>query len=87
MDDVLVRFWDNLVGRVAGPLSLRLILQPLVATAVRHPRRAAGCASRQAGVLPDGIDHPAITSTCCVRAGERWSRCSSWPRSSMASTR
>ncbi len=33
MDDVLVRFWDNLVGRVTGPLSLRLILQPLVATA------------------------------------------------------
>ena len=33
MDDELTRFWTNLVGRVSGPLSLRLILQPLVATA------------------------------------------------------
>ncbi len=33
MDDELTRFWTNLVGRVSGPLSFRLILQPLVATA------------------------------------------------------
>ncbi len=31
MDDVLLRVWDNLVGRVSGPLSFRLVLQPAVA--------------------------------------------------------
>jgi hypothetical protein len=33
MDDELTRFWTNLVGRLSGPMSFRLILQPLVATA------------------------------------------------------
>ena len=33
MDEVLARFWTDLVDRVSGPLSFRLILQPLVATA------------------------------------------------------
>jgi len=32
MDDVLGRIWENLGGRVGGPLSLRLLLQPAVAT-------------------------------------------------------
>ena len=31
MDDVLTRIWENLGGRIGGPLSFRLILQPLVA--------------------------------------------------------
>ena len=30
MDDVLARFWENLGGRVGGPLTFRLIIQPLV---------------------------------------------------------
>jgi len=32
MDDVLARIWENLGGRIGGPLSFRLILQPVVAT-------------------------------------------------------
>ena len=32
MDDVLARIWEDLGGRVGGPLSFRLVLQPLVAT-------------------------------------------------------
>jgi hypothetical protein len=32
MDDVLSRFWADLLGRVTGPMSFRLILQPAVAT-------------------------------------------------------
>jgi hypothetical protein len=32
MDDVLARVWENLGGRVGGPLTFRLILQPVVAT-------------------------------------------------------
>ena len=32
MDDELSRFWADLVGRVNGPLSFRLFIQPAVAT-------------------------------------------------------
>ena len=32
MEDVLARFWGDMVARVGGPLTFRLILQPLVAT-------------------------------------------------------
>ena len=31
MEDVITRIWENLGGRIGGPLSFRLILQPLVA--------------------------------------------------------
>lgn len=32
MEDVLSRVWENLIGRVGGLLTLRLIIQPTVAT-------------------------------------------------------
>lgn len=32
MEEMLARFCDNIVGRLHGPLTLRLILQPIVAT-------------------------------------------------------
>jgi hypothetical protein len=32
MDDVIARIWENLGGRVGGPMTFRLILQPLMAT-------------------------------------------------------
>lgn len=31
MEDVFTRIWDNLVGRVEGPLHFRLLLQPTMA--------------------------------------------------------
>jgi hypothetical protein len=31
MDELLVRIWDHLAGRVGGPMSFRLVLQPAVA--------------------------------------------------------
>lgn len=31
MDEVLTRVWEDLIGRVHGPLTLRLLLQPAVA--------------------------------------------------------
>src|SRR4051812_5131896 len=31
MDEIVTRFFDNLVGRVHGPMSFRLICQPLMA--------------------------------------------------------
>ena len=48
MEETLTRFFENLVGRVHGPMSFRFILQPLMAVifAVRDGRRDAreGCA-------------------------------------------
>jgi hypothetical protein len=32
MDDLLTRFWTDLAGRLTGPMTFRLILQPLMAT-------------------------------------------------------
>jgi hypothetical protein len=32
MEELFTRLWDDLVGRIGGPLSLRLILQPTMAT-------------------------------------------------------
>src|SRR5262245_26500288 len=32
MDDMITRFWSDLVGRVGGPFSVRFILQPTMAT-------------------------------------------------------
>ena len=31
MDEVLTRIWENFGGRIGGPLSFRLLLQPVVA--------------------------------------------------------
>jgi hypothetical protein len=31
VDDVFARVWDNLIGRVSGPMKFRLVLQPLMA--------------------------------------------------------
>ena len=32
MEDLLARIFENLIGRVSGPMKFRLILQPLMAT-------------------------------------------------------
>ncbi len=31
MDDILARVWENLIGRVDGPMKFRLVLQPVMA--------------------------------------------------------
>jgi len=43
MEDLLLRIFDNLIDRVSGPLTFRLILQPVMATifAVRDGLRDA----------------------------------------------
>jgi hypothetical protein len=32
MEDIFIRFWNNLMGRPNGPMSFRLFLQPLMAS-------------------------------------------------------
>lgn len=46
MDEMLARFWEHLGGRIGGPLTFRLILQPVMAgvLAIR-----AGLADARAG--------------------------------------
>ena len=43
-DDTLARIWENLGGRIGGPLSFRLVLQPVVAAslAIRAGLKDAG---------------------------------------------
>jgi hypothetical protein len=43
MDEVFARAWENLVGRIDGPMSFRLVLQPIMAAiiAVRAGMRDA----------------------------------------------
>jgi hypothetical protein len=43
MEDLLIRIWENLAGRLHGPLTFRLILQPIMATifAIRDGRKDA----------------------------------------------
>ena len=43
MDEILARLWRNLYGRLSGPMNLRLIIQPTIATilAVRTGLRDA----------------------------------------------
>jgi hypothetical protein len=31
MEELFARVWENLIGRVSGPLTFRLILQPIMA--------------------------------------------------------
>jgi hypothetical protein len=31
MEEIFTRIWENLIGRVSGPLTFRLILQPIMA--------------------------------------------------------
>lgn len=31
MDDVIARIWTDLIGRISGPMSFRIILQPVMA--------------------------------------------------------
>lgn len=32
MEDILRRFWENLIGRSSGPMNFRLVIQPIVAS-------------------------------------------------------
>jgi hypothetical protein len=49
MDDIWTRFVENMIGRVSGPMKLRLLMQPLMASifAVR-----SGLADARAGKPP-----------------------------------
>lgn len=49
MEDVFLRTWENLLGRVSGPLAFRLVLQPAMALyfGIRD-----GLADADAGVPP-----------------------------------
>ena len=49
MDDVLSRLWTNLAGRIGGPMSFRLVMQPCMAILLAF---LAGRADAKAGRPP-----------------------------------
>jgi hypothetical protein len=61
MDDLLARVWDHLVGRTAGPLRFRLVLQPIVAVSL-----AIG-----AGLRDAALNRPPFLWITCVDAAQR----------------
>lgn len=61
MEDTLARLWENLGGRIGGPLSLRLLLQPAIATVLAIK---AGLADARAG-------HPPYLWTILTNAHDR----------------
>ena len=84
-NDLLTRFWTDLVGRLTGPMSFRMIMQPIMASlfALRD-----GMKTRAPAVPPiSGPFCRTLTSaaTCCLTAGRRWGRSSSWRWSSTSS--
>jgi hypothetical protein len=64
MDELLARIWENLMGRVSGPMSFRLVLQPTVAVilAVRAGLQDARTGSPAYGwaVLTDSVHRQAL---------------------------
>jgi len=62
VDDVLTRFWSDLVGRVHGPLSFRFVLQPLMALVF---------ATRD-GIVDARQERDPYFWTIFTRPGERW---------------
>jgi len=61
VDDLLTRFWSDLVGRVHGPLSFRFVLQPLMALVF---------ATRD-GIVDARQERPPYFWTIFTRPGER----------------
>jgi len=61
MDELLTRVWENLFGRLHGPLTFRLILQPLTAAVI----------AARAGIKDARSGHPAYGWAVLARAGSR----------------
>ena len=64
MDDLLTRFWSDLVARVHGPFSFRFVLQPVMAILY---------ATRD-GIVDARQGRPPYFWTIFTRPDERWER-------------
>ena len=62
MDELLTRFWSDVVGRFHGPFSFRFVLQPLMALVF---------AARD-GIVDARQGRPPYFWTIFTRPGERW---------------
>jgi hypothetical protein len=61
LDEALTRMWENLGGRIGGPFTFRLVLQPLVATAL----------AVRAGLADAAAGKPAYFWTILTNPGDR----------------
>src|SRR3954453_6127714 len=58
MEDALTRIWTDLLGRLSGPLTLRLLLQPLMATVFAMRDGVADAAADRPPYLWALFPHP-----------------------------
>ena len=58
MEDVLARVWENLGGRIGGPLSFRLILQPMTAISLRDQGGTARMRAITGRLFLDDLTNP-----------------------------
>lgn len=59
MEDILRRFWENLIGRSGGPMHLRLVIQPIVASVVAVRAGLKDAREGRPAFLWAAITHPA----------------------------
>ena len=58
MDEMLTRLWENLGGRIGGPMSLRLLLQPTIATILAIRSGLADARAGQPAYLWSVVTNP-----------------------------
>ena len=61
MGELLTRVWENLIGRLHGPLTFRLILQPLTAAVI----------ATRAGIKDARSGHPAYGWAVLAQSASR----------------
>jgi len=64
VEDILIRGWENFVARTTGPMSLRFVMQPLVASFL----------AIRAGLRDARVHRPAFLWSALTQSGSRWSR-------------
>lgn len=79
MDEILARLWRNLYGRVDGPMNLRLIIQPTVATILAIRAGFRDARQDRPPFFWAVLWNPAIGANCCDRDGRTWERFLSSP--------
>jgi hypothetical protein len=74
MDEILAGLWQNITGRLTGPMNLRLIVQPAVATILAI--RAGIRMHVKIGHLSSGhfFGTPPTDANCCGMGGKTLER-------------
>ena len=79
MDDILRRFWENMVGRSSGPMHLRLVIQPAVAGVLAIRAGLKDAREGRPAFLWSAITNPAYRPELLRKGARDVGRCSSSP--------